>query len=361
MKTTLIVGIFISVLGAGGISPKASAQGSSVLNDFNRDGASDLAVYEPATGNWFIRTLGGNVLAWQKQWGYSAARPVPADYDGDGITDLGVYDTNGGNWFILTLDGRVLAWYRQWGWSTAVPVPGDYDGDGAADLGVYDLETGNWYVYSLAKGRVLHWALKWGYKGDVRSWEKPQTSTVIPVPFDYDGDGITDMAFYYRGFSMTDSVWHIRGSAGRNWAPTEAWGSSGSIPAPGIYRNTVAPNRWPNGVTTYKVKTSTPGDGTDGTFNTPYLYQFRIGVYSRTFPVAGHDADGNGWDDHAVYDYLNGNWTFSFNDADGNANQAGTSYQPSPTQIVPWGFNGAVPANIYSTIYTACRYSIKPW
>ncbi len=334
------------------------------INDFNGDGKSDLAVYHQSTGNWYIRTLGGHAIAFPIQHGYANAVAVPADYNGDGRTDIAVYDRNGGYWYIRTLEGVVLAWGVQWGWSTAVPVPADYDGDGKADLGVYDLETGRWYVVKLENGAIngngiIHWATRWGFKGP-RHALGPNASTVIPMPYDYDQDSKADLAVYYRGTGMTDSGTYIFGSSGKSWVP-RTWGSSGSMPAPGLYRSLADPDNYPAGVTVYKVKES-PGAGDDGTVNTPYMHQFKIGAYGRTLPVAAHDFDGNGWDDHAVYDYTTGNWTIYFNDDDGNgAPPDGQTYERPPSSVIKWGFSGAVPANIYSTIYSACGYTVKPW
>lgn len=327
----------------------ATIPASAVLDDFDGDGKSDLAVYQPSTGNWFIRTLSGKTLAWHKQFGYYNAKPVPADYDGDGKTDLAVYDPGKDLWYIKTLDNKVLAWGVKSGISGAIPVPGDYDGDGKADLGVYVLSTGNWYVKTL-QGQVIFNGKKWGFKGPVRSWENPPTSTVLPMPYDYDKDGKTDLAIYYRGLAMSDSGWYIRGSTGKNYFPC-VWGSSGSIPAPGTYRS--ANNPYPAGVTTYRV--------ISGTFNTPYMFEFGLGTYKSTLPVSAHDFDGNGWDDHATYNYITGSWKILLNDGDGNANQSGSYYVSPPMMGLQWGFNGAVPADIYTTIYWLCKYSLKPW
>jgi|GEM_PF-4618307 hypothetical protein len=338
---------------------------AGAFNDFDGDGKSDLAIYQPSVGKWVIRTLDARALAWFIEWGYPGCMPVPADYDGDGKTDMGIYDEGRGVWFIRTLNPvRALLWNHKLGGPGFVPVPGDYNGDGKADIGVYELATGNWTVRSLTDFSLIYSNANWGFKGPVRGWERPITSTVLPMPFDYDRDGKMDRAVYYRGLSMTDTAWFILGSSGKWWYNT-VWGSSGSLPAPGMYRNVVDEPTYPAGITIYKVKYSVDsrgrGDGTDGTFNTPYMFQFKLGTYPRCLAVAGHDFDGNGWDDHATYDYLNGNWTISFNDADGNGNQMGNAYQQPPRQVINWGFNGAVPADIYSTIYAACKYTYKPW
>ena len=171
--------------------------------DFNGDGISDMALFGPPTGDWYIRTVAGTALAWQQKWGYLGAWPVPGDYDGDGVSDLAVYDPAAGRWYISTLAGKVLAWQLNWGYPGTVGVPGDYDGDGICDLAVYDNKTGNWYIRTVA-GKILAWGLNWGYPG------------TIAVPGDYDGDGICDLAVY----DNKTGNWYIRTVAGK----VLAWG-----------------------------------------------------------------------------------------------------------------------------------------
>jgi GNAT superfamily N-acetyltransferase len=97
-----------------------------VPGDYDGDGTTDLAVYDPAAGDWYLRKLDGTVLAWAENWGWSKAVPVPGDYDGDGTTDLAVYDSAAGDWYLRKLDGTVLAWAENWGGSTAFPTLPQY-------------------------------------------------------------------------------------------------------------------------------------------------------------------------------------------------------------------------------------------
>jgi len=70
-----------------------------------------------------------------------------------------------------------------WGISGDVPVPADYDGDGLTDLAIWRPSTAEWWVVPSASGGASQTTV-WGAVNDV------------PLPGDYDGDGETDYAVY---------------------------------------------------------------------------------------------------------------------------------------------------------------------
>jgi hypothetical protein len=106
---------------------------------------------------------------------------VPADYDGDGATDVAVYRNATGEWFVAYSSGGLG--YTGWGapWLGDIPVPGDYDGDSIADVAVYRRSTAGWFIRRASGDETWY---SWGGGSD------------LPVPGDYDGDGVTDVAIY---------------------------------------------------------------------------------------------------------------------------------------------------------------------
>ena len=58
-----------------------------------------------------------------RQWGLSTDLAVPGDYDGDGRSDLVLYRPSTGIWYILQSRTNYTTYIaQQWGLSTDIPV-----------------------------------------------------------------------------------------------------------------------------------------------------------------------------------------------------------------------------------------------
>jgi beta-glucosidase-like glycosyl hydrolase len=172
-----------------GLIPRAD-----VIGDYNGDGRSDVAVYRPSTGTWYVRGL------WTKRYGLPGDVPVPGDYGGVRRTSPAVFRPTNGNWYLYGI-GQI-----QWGQRGDIPTPADYNGDGRTDIAVYRPSTGTWWVRGL-------FTITYGVAGD------------IPTPADYNGDGRADLSV----FRPSPGTWYVRGMS------TIRMGGLGDRPATADY------------------------------------------------------------------------------------------------------------------------------
>ena len=234
----------------------------SVHGDFDGDGRTDIGVFRPANGSWWVKNSSDGTFR-SIRWGladdeivpgdydydlkadfsvvrpsnnfwYTFSQPAPVadlfgqtgdirvteDFDGDGLADQAAFGTNG--WAIRNTSENIRYSYTDqgpdptftWGLATDIPVPADYDGDGRADLAVFRPSTGVWYVFRSSDDQYT--ITQFGLGTDKL------------VPADYDGDGRTDIAVF------RDGIWYVQLSSDGSYYGVN-WGFADDIAAPGDY------------------------------------------------------------------------------------------------------------------------------
>jgi Phosphoesterase family/FG-GAP-like repeat/FG-GAP repeat len=254
--------------------------------DFDGDGKSDVSVFRPSDGNWYLNrsTAGFGAI----HFGVSGDVVVAGDYDGDGKTDEAVY--RNGTWYVQRSTNGFAAF--NFGTAGDIPVPGDYDGDGKADYAVFRPSNGVWYLQRSTAGFS---AFNWGINGD------------IPVVADFNGDGKIDYTVYRSG------KWYIYfttnpGSTGYDL------GVTGDIPVAGDYNG--------DGLADFAVYHPPTGVWSI-TYTSGGSQQVSFGLPS-DIPVPG-DYDGDGKTDIAVFRPSNGTWYMQRSTAGFGAQAFGTN------------------------------------
>lgn len=181
--------------------------------DFTGDGKIDVTFWRPSTGEWYILRSENNTL-YGFPFGTAGDVPVPADYDGDGKADVAVFRPSVGLWYISRSSDGLLN-VAHFGITGDVPVSGDFDGDGKADIAIFRPSGGEWWIQCSTSGLR---ALQFG------------AGTDKAVSADYTGDGKTDIAFW----RPTTGEWFVMRSENSSYYAFR-FGSNGDIPVPGDY------------------------------------------------------------------------------------------------------------------------------
>ncbi len=270
--------------------------------DFDGDGKSDISVWRPDTGVWYI-TNSSNATYKIQGFGISTDILSPGDFDGDGKTDLAVFRPSDGVWHLYS---RSIYRSFVFGTNGDIPVPADYDGDGRTDIAVFRPSTGVWYIWNSFDSRGTSYTIQqFGLNGDK------------PVIGDYDGDGKADLAVW----RPSDGNWYLNRSTQGFTAIN--FGFNGDTPAQGDY----------------------DGDGKSdlGIYRNGvwYLYQTQAGITATSFGLAGDlpatgDFDGDSKSDIAVFRPSNGVWYLLQSQQGFSAVQFGTlGDKPIPNAYLP--------------------------
>lgn len=192
---------------------------SAYPGDYDGDSKVDPATYAPSSGLWSAMLSANNYGVVSIHFGEPGQTPVPADFDGDGKMDPAIYDPASGRWSVLMSANNYRLASCDLGGSGFDPVVSDYDGDAKADPAIYQPATGLWLVMLSASSYATV-----GY-----SFGGPD---FIPAPGDYDGDAKADLAVFWAA----GNTWWLRSSRTGVVRQLSFGTSNGtSVPAPGYF------------------------------------------------------------------------------------------------------------------------------
>ena len=202
-----------------GVVSSAHAQSTDHVlrsTDFDGDGKSDYALFDPEAGAFTIRRSGNGALDQITMSSQRGNIAVSGLFDADAITDVGAFNPTTGSW-TLRYGATGSTSTLSFGKPTDLPVPASYFGTNRTDLAVYDKRTAGWILRNAPGGGKLN--LQVGQPGD------------LPVPADYDGDGLAAVATYRNG------RWTVRRSSDEQTVDLY-FGLPGDLPVPADYYGT---------------------------------------------------------------------------------------------------------------------------
>jgi hypothetical protein len=151
------------ILGDCGVDPCLGPFGEAtdipVAGKWSSAGYDRIGVFRPSTQRWYMDVNGNgiqNSCSKDRCASLSVYRegdlPVTGDWNGDGVTQVGLYRPSTGQWFLdrngdRSWDGcRRDLCISEFGSAEDLPVTGDWNGAGRSKIGVFRPRTGEWLL-----------------------------------------------------------------------------------------------------------------------------------------------------------------------------------------------------------------------
>jgi len=226
-----------------------------------------------------------------------------ANFDNDVKSDLSVFRASNGTWHSISSETQQQV-EVVFGQAGDVITPGDFDGDGITDRAFWRPSTSTWnFQYSSGGGAAV----------------QILPGNIVPAAADYDGDLKADIAFW----RPSTTTWSVRRSSD-SVTTTTVLGHANDRPIPADYDGDAKAD-----IALYRPGTSTWFTllSTDGSLN-----GVKLGLRGDE-PVPG-DYDGDGRWDFAVYRPFSGIWHFLMADQTRKSVKFGTiGGRPSPADF----------------------------
>jgi hypothetical protein len=198
--------------------------GTPVWGDWDGDKKTEIGIYDPTTGTWYLDFNGNGV--WDgpvidRQYTFGAGLvgtvPVTGDWNGSGTTKVGLLVPSTGQWYLDfngngVYDGAVTDRLYTFGAGLAgtVPVVGDWNGSGTTKVGLLVPSTGLWYLDTNGNG----------------AWDGTLTDTLanfgaglvgaLPVTGDWNASGTTKVGL----FVPSTGLWYLDTNGNGVWDGT---------------------------------------------------------------------------------------------------------------------------------------------
>lgn len=212
-----VLDVLCSVLGRQTFPLGERSQG--VTGDYDGDRIADPVTYCPDSGMWLARlSTSGYSPIIRVNFSGDGNNPVAGDFDGDGLADMGVYnETNGVLSVMFSNDGafdkRASCLIGGLGWRF---ISADFDGDGLADPTIYSESEGRATIL-FSGSEYISVSVAFGGPGKAM------------YAADFDGDKLADPVLYEEG------VWTVLLSSAGYRAARISFGGLGYVPVIGDY------------------------------------------------------------------------------------------------------------------------------